>query len=114
MAHKGEIMFPSYSSYNDLANKFTDFFTKKTATVRDTIINNGLYMSDTIVISAGIKFAGQHLTHFRSDTQDEVCVVIIQPPSKSSELDPLPTPLKVYLDNAKALDKKCNSSTRPA
>ena len=41
MAHKGEIMLPSYSSYNDAANKFTDFFTKKTATVRDTIINNG-------------------------------------------------------------------------
>ena len=71
-------------------------------------------MSDTIVMSADVKFVGQHLTHFRPDTQDEVCVVIIQPPSKSCKPDPLPTLLKVYLDNAEALDKKCNSSTRPA
>ncbi len=93
MGHKGKIILPSYSSGNDLANKFSDFFTKKTATIRDTIINNGSSMSDTIVMSADVKFEGQHLTHFKPATQDEVRIVVMKSPSKSCELDPLPTNL---------------------
>jgi hypothetical protein len=93
MGQKGEIILPSYSSGNDLANKFSDFFTKKTATIRDTIINNGSSMSDTIVMSADVKFEGQHLTHFKPATQDEVRIVVMKSPSKSCELDPLPTNL---------------------
>ena len=77
MWHKGEIILPSYSSENDLENKFSNFFTKKTAAIRDTIINNGSSISDTIVMSADVQFKSQHLTHFRPATQDEVCAVII-------------------------------------
>ncbi len=47
-------------------------------------------MSDTIVMSADVKFEGQHLTDFKPATQDEVRVVIMKSSSKSCELDPLP------------------------
>ena len=53
MGHKREIILPSYSSENDLANKFSDFFMRKTATIRDTTINNGSSMRDTILVNAG-------------------------------------------------------------
>ena len=46
MGHKREIILPNYSSDNVLANKFGDFFTKKTAPST----------SDTIVMSADDKF----------------------------------------------------------
>ena len=91
--NQGEIILPSYLSDNDVANKFHDFFTKKTATIRDTIINNGSSMSDTFVMSVDVKFEGQHLTHCKPANQDEVHVVIMKSPSNSCELDPLPTNL---------------------
>ena len=69
-------------------NIFSDFFTRKTATIRDTIINNVSSMSDTTVMSADIKFESQPLSHFRF-TQAEVGAVIMKSPSKSCELDPL-------------------------
>ena len=51
-------------------------------------------MNDTIVMSADVKFECQHLTYFRPATQDEIHVVIMNSPSKSCELDPLPTNLQ--------------------
>ena len=53
---------------DDLANIFSDFFTKKTAAVRATIVNNGLSISDTIVMTVYVKFEGQLLTHLRPAT----------------------------------------------
>ena len=46
MAHKGEIILSSYSSDNDLANKCSDFFMRKPATIRHTIINNIRHYDD--------------------------------------------------------------------
>ena len=80
MGHKGEIILPSYSSEKVLANKFSDLFTKMTATIRDTIINNVSFISDTILMSGDAKFEGQHLTHFKPATQNEVRVVIMESP----------------------------------
>ena len=43
-------------SDNDFANKFSDFFIRKTATVRETIIKNGSSMSDTIAMTLNLNF----------------------------------------------------------
>ena len=51
MGHKAEITLRSYSSDHYLAKKYIDFFTSKTATIRDTVINSGSSMSDTDVTS---------------------------------------------------------------
>ncbi len=37
---KGEVILPSYSTDNGLANKFGDFFKMKALGVRDTIITD--------------------------------------------------------------------------
>ena len=50
-----EFILPSYSSDNDLANKFCDFYTKKTATISDAVVNSGTSMSDTIVMNADVR-----------------------------------------------------------
>ena len=40
MRHKGEIILPSCSSDEHLANKFSDFFMRKITTIRDNIDNH--------------------------------------------------------------------------
>ena len=95
MGNKQEIILPSYSPDNDLANKFSDFFTRKTATARDIIINNDLSMSAISNLQASI------LTHFRPATQDEVCVVIMKSSSKSCEVNPLPMNLLKVEESAR-------------
>ena len=40
MGHKGEIILPSFSSDEHLANKFSDFFMRKITTIRDDIDNH--------------------------------------------------------------------------
>jgi len=58
---------------------------------RDNIDNHKSPISDAVVMSADIKFEEQPLTKLAPATQDEIRDIIIKPPSKSSELDPLPT-----------------------
>ena len=91
MGHKGEIILPSCSSDEYLANKFSDFFKRKITTIRDDIDTDKSPISDAVVMSADIKFEGQPLTKLVPATQDEIRDIIIKSPSKSSELDPLST-----------------------
>ena len=42
------------------------------------------------MMSADVKFEGQHLIHFNPAAQDEDRIVVTKSPSKSCELDPLP------------------------
>jgi len=74
-----------------LANKFSDFFMRKFTTIKDDIDNHKSPISDAVGMSADIKFEGQPLTKHAPATQDEVPDIIIKSPSKSCELDPLPT-----------------------
>ena len=66
---------------------------KKPVTIRYTIISNGSSMSDTIVMVTDGKFESQHLNNFKPATQNDARVVKRKSPSKSCELDPLPTNL---------------------
>ena len=93
MGHKGKITVPNYSSDNGSANKFSDMFTRKTAGVRDIIINSGSSMGDTTMMSDDVKSEGQHLTYCRHATQDEVIDIIMNSPAKSCEHDLLPANL---------------------
>jgi len=90
MGHKGEIILPSCSSDEHLANKFNDFFIGKSTTIRDNIDDHRSPISDAVVMRADIKFEGQPLTKLAPATQDEVRDIIIKTPSKSCELNPLP------------------------
>ena len=48
-------------------------------------------IGDAVVMSSDIKFEGQPLTKLAPSTQDEVLDIIVKSPSKSCELDHLPT-----------------------
>ena len=64
---------------------------RKITTIRDDIDNQKSPISDAVVMSTDIKFEGQTLTKLMPANQDEVHDIIIKSPSKSCELDPLPT-----------------------
>jgi len=91
MGHKGEIILLSCSSDEHLANKFNEFFMRKITTIRDDIDDHKSPITEAVVMRADIKFDGQPLTKLAPATQDEVRDIIIKSPSKSCELDPLPT-----------------------
>jgi hypothetical protein len=71
MRYKGEIILPSYSSDEHLANEFGDFFVRKITTVRYNIDNHKSPISDAVVMTANFKFEGQPLTILAPATQDE-------------------------------------------
>ena len=48
---------------------------RRTARIIDTINNNDSSISDTIMMSADVKFEGLHLRHCEPANQDEVPVV---------------------------------------
>ena len=50
-------------------------------------------MNESVVMSADVRFERQPLTQLEPFTQDEVRNIIMESPSKSCELDPLPTKL---------------------
>ena len=95
MGHKGEIILPSCSSDEQLVNKFSEFFMRKFTTIRHDIDNRKSPISNTVVVSADIKFERQPLTKLAPATQDEVHDIIIKSPPKSCDLDPLPTYIPV-------------------
>jgi len=64
---------------------------RKITNITDDIDNHKSPISDAVVMRADIKFEGQSLTKLAPSTQDEVHDIIIKYPSKSCELDPLPT-----------------------
>ena len=76
-----------------MANKFSNFFMKKITTIGDGSDNHKSPISNAVVMSVDIKFEAQPLTKLSPATQDEVRDIIINSPSKSCELDLLPTHL---------------------
>lgn len=90
MGQKGEIVLPSCPSDTTLANRFSEFFMNKIATIRENI-NSAVTGNDTLVMSADVEFNGEPLTDLSPATQDEIREIIMKAPTKSCEIDPLPT-----------------------
>ena len=99
MGNKRELSLPTCSTEDDLANKFSDLFPDKGTTIRNNISANTNDNNDNTVMAADIAFEGQSLSKFTPTTPEEVRQIIMKAPSKSCELDPLPTHLlKVCLE----------------
>ena len=69
MENKGEIILLSYSSHDNLANKFSNFFMIKTAEVRDTIDTDNSFMSETGVRDVDVVIEGQRLTQLEASLE---------------------------------------------
>ncbi|CAC5375928.1 unnamed protein product [Mytilus coruscus] len=94
MGYKREVVLPSYHDEKDLSNRFYEFFLVKFNTSRNGLCASIGEMSGiSDYLSADQKFKGVYLQVLPPATLDEVRKIILKAPSKSCELDPLPTHL---------------------
>lgn len=101
MGRTGEIVLPSCSSQEDLSEQFSSFFIDKVANIRqDLLQKNNSNDVGTQSMVADVPFIGQHLDTFENVSEAELRKIIMAAPSKSCELDPMPTfLLKPCLDS---------------
>ena len=88
MGKPAELKLPEYSSAEDLATRFNDFFLSKINTLREGIISS---QTPTHLEPAAEQFHGTRLNSFRPATIDEIKKLIAQIPNKTCQLDPIPT-----------------------
>ena len=85
---------PSHASSQDLANKFSDFFLKKIGNIRSSL---SLAASADNTRDSSIPrhddATAVTLSMFEPATEEEVLAIIKRSPTKSCELDPIPTHL---------------------
>ena len=82
-------------------NEILEFFVGKISNIRDNLAATNNSSSDNCdTMRADIKFEGEPLTSFSPVSSDELRKIILAAPTKSCELDPLPTKLlKPCLDH---------------
>lgn len=94
MGQNGDTILPSCSSEKILSNNFSNYFLNKIKTIRSNISTvNSRDNSNSLALAADIPFDGEALTQLTLTTEEEVRKIITNSPSKSCELDPLPTSL---------------------
>ena len=94
MGNKRDVILPSHHDEKALADKFCEFFVGKISTIRDNLAATNNSSSDNCdTMRADIKFDGEPLRSFSPVSSDELRKIILAAPTKSCELDPLPTKL---------------------
>ncbi|VDI70250.1 Hypothetical predicted protein [Mytilus galloprovincialis] len=91
MGNKREIFLPEHENDKLLADKFCEFFVGKISIIRDSLSTTNTSSSDSNPMRADIKFDGNQLTSLSSASNEEIRKIILVSPTKSCELDPLPT-----------------------
>ena len=88
---------PSHSCQHRLAEDFNAFFEHKIVTIRNELLPS--VAEPCHATACDSKFEGDHLTYFEEASQTEIRKLILKSPSKSCELDPIPTwLLKMCID----------------
>ncbi|XP_072016855.1 uncharacterized protein [Amphiura filiformis] len=85
--HKQEAPLPDCDSDKNLANKFCNFFTEKIKKIR-----NGFQIADDLSCNEPVAPL-HHLTNFAPASEEEIQDILFKSPTKSCELDPVPTSL---------------------
>jgi hypothetical protein len=99
MDNKREVILPSHHSEQQLSNTFGEFFMGKIEKIRNNVCASG-DMENWDILRADIEFEGVPLTNFSPASIDEIRKIIQKAPSKSCELEPIPTYLlKPCLDS---------------
>ena len=72
--------------------RFSDFFLGKIQTIRDNLQKTNKTNDKVVnVLRADVKFTGQHLTRLAPASSDEIRKLLVNSPSISCGLDPMPT-----------------------
>ncbi|CAC5400146.1 unnamed protein product [Mytilus coruscus] len=94
MGNRRKVILPSHNDEKVLADKFCEFFVGKISAIRDNLTaknDASRYNRDTM--RADIKFEGEPLRSLSPVSNDELRKIILAAPTKSCELDSLPTKL---------------------
>ena len=85
LGETGRVILPTHTSSHDLAEQFSEYFSSKITKIQNDIP----YHSPTIHTER--PFEGIPLNEFAPATEDEVLKALSKAPSKTSEMDPLPS-----------------------
>ena len=88
MGDSNKKILPSCTCPQDLAEKFSDYFTNKITTIRHKITDQNPPAHD---VRSEPVFEGVPLSHFGEATENEIKKLIAKSPCKSCDLEPLPT-----------------------
>jgi hypothetical protein len=100
LGNTNTVVLPSHQSETELANTFGSYFLGKIETIRTNLSKANKDRGDVDPFIADTPFDGNPLTAFTAASIDEVRKIILKAPSKSCELDLLPTSLlKSCLDS---------------
>ena len=88
MGTSQENPLPDNDNPEDLANEFADYFMEKIGKIRDSLADKPTYKLSERTPKGIIP---KSMSEFRLFTQDEVRSIILSMPTKSSEIDVLPT-----------------------
>jgi len=88
MGSNSNVNLPHFTSAAHLADKFSNYFTRKTITIRNNIISDTPNTTCNISMGADIMFKGNMVEMFRPTS--EVKEIIMKSSNKSYDLDPLP------------------------
>ena len=95
---KGKPKLPSHNSLEQLSHKFNDFFVSKIVKIRNALDSDPTLDDDTST-TANDQGLTSHLDVFSPASEEEIYKIIKGSPSKSCDLDPIPTSLlKHHLD----------------
>ena len=87
LGKKNEVILPSHSSSNELAQDFSEFFVNKIEGIRSNISSQTKSNSDTLVMEN----SKERFLEFTPASEKEVAEIISKSANKSCELDPIPT-----------------------
>ena len=92
MGKKQDVVLTTSDNDTELSNRFSDFFLGKIQTIRDNLQKANETNDNVVnVLRADVKFTGQHLTRLAPASSDEIGKLLVKSPSKSCELDLMPT-----------------------
>ena len=84
---------PRFTSAEILADKFSNYFMRKTTIIKNKIISDTPNTICNISMNAVVMFNGKMVELLRPTSEVEVKEIIIKSPNKSCDLNPLPTGL---------------------
>ena len=90
MGESSDAILPEHDSKLELAEKFRDFFTQKICTIRSSILTSDTGGPHDVCAGEPL-FSGEPLTSLDPVTPEEVRKILSKAPSKSCELDAVPT-----------------------
>lgn len=92
LGDNNEVILPTSDNDRDLSNEFGKYFLGKIQTIRETLQSqNDKTGNYSDVLWADVQYTGDPLIEFSPTSSDEIRKLIMNSPSKSCDLDPIPT-----------------------